>query len=291
MDCTGTAVAWTRTVLAGVRDFRQDPIALAALAVLDDDDDDKDNNANDVAGVGRRTQEDRRNDPADRASDWRRETTPTKMPTKSRLGATVRTLNDDGPGGNKPTDDESASGGRGCGPNQDGTVGTAVARMHTVLAGVQNFRQDPIALAALAVLNESTTGDKNMWAARARPGNGRDSTKESNAANAKDGCGLQGTSGRVCNPQATAGAQAEWDNEKAAYVAAHGATHHVAHHDRQGLPALFGSTAEKKVPGEDRTARKRCQFFAGPRTPAQKKRLLLPMASVGGGVIIKGCQC
>jgi hypothetical protein len=71
MDCTGTAVAWTRTVLAGVRDFRQDPIALAALAVLNDDDDDKDNDANDVAGVGRRTQGDRQNNPADRASDWR----------------------------------------------------------------------------------------------------------------------------------------------------------------------------------------------------------------------------
>jgi hypothetical protein len=130
-----------------------------------------------------------------------------------------------------------------------------------------------------------------MWAARARPGDGRDSTKESNAANAKDGCGLRGTSGRVGDPQATAGAQAEWDDEKAAYVAAHGATHHAAHRDRQGLPALFGSTAEKKVLGEDRTARKGCQFFAGPRTPAPKKRLLSPMASVGGGVIIKGRQC
>ncbi len=261
MDCTGTAVAWTCTVLAGVRDFRQDPIALAALVVLDNNDDDEDNDANDVVGIGRRTQGDRRNNPADRASDWRQETTPTKMPTKSRLGATIRTLDDDGLGGDKLTDNESASGGRGRGPNQDGMVGTAVARTCTVLAGVQNFQQDPIALAALAVLNESTTGDKNMWAAQARPGNGRDSTKESNAANAKDGCGPQGTSGRVSNPQATARAQAKWDNEKAAYVAVHGATHHAAHHDRQGLPALFGSTAEKKVPGEDRTGRKRCQFL------------------------------
>jgi hypothetical protein len=165
MDGTGTAVAWTRTVLAGVRDFRQDPIALAALAVLDDEDDDKDNDAKDVAGVGRRTQGDRQNNPADRASDWRQETTPTKMPTESRLGATVRTLNDDGPGGDKPTNDESASGGRGRRPNQDGTVGTAVARTCTVLAGVQNFRQDPIALAVLAVLNDSTTGDESMSAA------------------------------------------------------------------------------------------------------------------------------
>jgi hypothetical protein len=48
-----------------------------------------------------------------------------------------------------------------------------------------------------------------MWAAQARPGNGRDSTKESNAANAKDGRSLRGTSGRVGNPQATAGAQAK----------------------------------------------------------------------------------
>jgi hypothetical protein len=136
MDGTGTAVAWMCTVLAGVRDFRQDPIALAALAVLDDEDDDKDNDANNVAGVGRRTQGDCQNNPANRASDWRRETTPTKMPTESRLGTTVRTLDDDGPGGDKPTDDESASGGRGRGPNQDGTVGTAVARTRTVLAGV-----------------------------------------------------------------------------------------------------------------------------------------------------------
>ncbi len=59
MGCTGTAVTWTRTVLARVRDFRQDPISLAALAVLDDNDDDKDNNADNIAGVGRRTQGDR----------------------------------------------------------------------------------------------------------------------------------------------------------------------------------------------------------------------------------------
>jgi hypothetical protein len=201
MDGTGTAVAWTRTVLAGVQDFRQDPIALSALAVLDDKDDGKDNDADDVAGVGRRTQGDHQNDPADRASDWRRETMPTKMPTESRLGATVRTLDDDGPGGNKPTDDESASGGRGPRPNQDGTVGTAVARMRTVLAGVQNFRQDPIALAALVVLNDSTTGHESMLAAQARPGNGRDSDEESNAANAKDGRGLQGPVAESATPK------------------------------------------------------------------------------------------
>jgi hypothetical protein len=94
------------------------------------------------------------------------------------------------------------------------------------------------------------TGDESMSAARARPGDGRDSDKESNAANAKDGRGLRGTSGRVGDPQATAGAQAEWDDEKAAYVAAHGTTHHAAHCDRQGLPALFGSTTEKNFQGK-----------------------------------------
>jgi hypothetical protein len=140
MDCTGTAVAWTRTVLAGVRDFRQDPIALAALAVLDDNDNNEDNNANNVAGIGRQTQGDCQNDPANRASDWRQETMPTKMPTKSRLGATVRTLDDDGPGGDKPTDDESASRGRGRGHNQDGTVGTAVIQTCTVLSEVCSCR-------------------------------------------------------------------------------------------------------------------------------------------------------
>jgi hypothetical protein len=267
MDCTGTAVAWTRTILAGVQDFRQDPIALAAIAVLDNDDNDKDNNANDVAGVGRRTQGDRQNNPATQASDWHRETTPTKRPTESRLGATVRTLDDDGPGGNKLTNDESASGGRGRGPNQDGVVGTAVALTRTVLAGVRNFQQNPIAPAALAVLNKSTTGNESMWAARARPGNGRDSNEESNATNAKDRHGLQGTSGRVSNPQATAGAQAEWDDKKAAYVAAHGTTHHAAHRDRQGLPVLFGSTAEKNFQGKTGQRRSAAKFL-----PAQGRQ-------------------
>jgi hypothetical protein len=109
-----------RTVLAGGQDCQKDPIALAALAVLDDDDDDKDNDANNVAGVGRRTQGDRRNDPAERASDWRRETMPTKMPTESRLGATVRNLDNDGPGGNKPTDISQQAGGGTAGPTKTG---------------------------------------------------------------------------------------------------------------------------------------------------------------------------
>jgi hypothetical protein len=142
-----------------------------------------------------------------------------------------------------------------------------------------------------------------MSAARARPGEGRDSNKESNAANAKDGRGLRGISGRVGNPQATTGAPTKWDNEKAAHVAARGATHHAAHgathhaahgkSDRQGLPALpalFGSTAEKNFQGKTGQHGSAANFL-----PAQerqhKKRLLLPMASVGGPIpIVKGCR-
>jgi hypothetical protein len=125
-----------------------------------------------------------------------------------------------------------------------------------------------------------------MSAARARPGDGRDSNKESNAAKVRDGPGLQGTNGRVGDPQATAGAQAKWDDKKAAYVAAHGTTHHAAHRDRQGLPALFGSTVEKNFQGKTGQRGSAANFL-----PAQecqhKKRLLSPMASVGGSVIIK----
>ncbi len=102
----------------------------------------------------------------------------------------------------------------------------------------------------LAVLNNPTAGDKSKSAARTRPGDGRDSKKESNAAKVRDGPGLQGTNGRVGNPQATAGAQAEWDDKKAAYVAAHGATNQAAHQDRQGLPALFGVAAEENFQGK-----------------------------------------
>jgi hypothetical protein len=54
-----------------------------------------------------------------------------------------------------------------------------------------------------------------MSATRARPDDGRDSNKESNATNAKDGRGLQGISGRVGDPQATTGAPTEWDDKKA----------------------------------------------------------------------------
>jgi hypothetical protein len=121
---------------AGIDAMDRDDLCDEGDFLGDNDDDDKDADADNVVGVGRRTQGDRQNNPADWASDWRQETRPTKMPSKSRLGATVRTFYDDGPGGDKPTDDESASGGRGCGPNHDRTAGTAVARTCTVLAGV-----------------------------------------------------------------------------------------------------------------------------------------------------------
>jgi hypothetical protein len=132
-----------------------------------------------------------------------------------------------------------------------------------------------------------------MLAARARPGDGRDSDEESNATNAKDGCGLQGISGRVSNPQATTGAPTEWDDEKAAYVAAHGATHHAAHEltttrpmegvivkgcQRCGVVWFYRG---EKFPGGNRTARKHCQFFASPRTPAQKIGCYRPWHSWG----------
>ncbi len=119
----------------------------------DANDDADDNDANDIASVGRRTQRGRQSNPADRASGWRRATTPTKILTERRCGATARTINDDGPGGSKMTNDELASRGRGLEPNHDRTVGTAVARTRTILARVQDFRQDPIALVMLAVLN------------------------------------------------------------------------------------------------------------------------------------------
>jgi hypothetical protein len=128
----------------------------------DANDDTDDDDANDITSVGRRTQRGRRSDPADRASGWRRATTPTKILTKRRHGATPRTVNDDGPKGGKMTNDESASGGRGREPNHDRTVGPAVARTRTVLAGVQDFRQDPIALAALAVLNTPCQARKHV---------------------------------------------------------------------------------------------------------------------------------
>ncbi len=119
----------------------------------DADDNTDDDDADDIASVGRRTQRGRRSDPADRASGWRRATMLTKMLTERRRGATARTVNDDGPGGGKMTNNESASRGRGREPNHNRRVGPVVARTCTVLAGVQDFHQDPISHAAFAVLN------------------------------------------------------------------------------------------------------------------------------------------
>jgi hypothetical protein len=130
----------------------------------DDADDDANNDdADDIASVGRRTQRGPRSDPADRVSGWRQATTPTKMLTKRRRGATARTVNDDGLGGGKMTNDESASRGRGREPNHNRRVGPAVARTRTVLVRVQDFRQDPISLAALAVLNTPRQATKACW--------------------------------------------------------------------------------------------------------------------------------
>jgi hypothetical protein len=86
----------------------------------DANDDADDDDADDIASVGRQTQRGCRSDPADRASGWRQATTPTKMLTKRRRGATARTVNDDGPGGGKMTNNESASGGRGREPTTTG---------------------------------------------------------------------------------------------------------------------------------------------------------------------------
>ncbi len=144
-----------------------------------------------------------------------------------------------------------------------------------------------------------------MSAARARPGDGRDSDEESNATNAKDGRGLQGISGRVSNPQATTGAPTKWDDKKAAYVATHGATHHAAHGtthhaahgrgDRQGLPALRHCLVlpRRKISRGKPDSTEALPIFCRPKNASTKKRLLSPMVSVGGPIpIVKGCrQC
>jgi hypothetical protein len=142
-----------------------------------------------------------------------------------------------------------------------------------------------------------------MLAARARPGDGRDSNEESNAANAKDGCRLQGISGRVGDPQATTGAPTEWDDEKAAYVADHGATHHAAHEathhaahgrgDRQGLPALRRCLVlpRRKISRGKPDSAEALPIFCRPKNASTKKRLLSLMTSVGGPIpILKGCR-
>jgi hypothetical protein len=101
-------------------------------ALGDDDDDDADdgaddaddgaadNDADNIASVGRRTQRGRRSNPADRASGWHQATTPTKMLTERRHGATARTVNNDGPGGSKMTNEESASRGGAESPTTTG---------------------------------------------------------------------------------------------------------------------------------------------------------------------------
>ena len=70
---------------AGINAMNRDDLCDEDDFLGDDDDDDKDADADDVAGVGRRTQGDCQNNPADRASDWRRETMPTKMLTEVDL--------------------------------------------------------------------------------------------------------------------------------------------------------------------------------------------------------------
>ncbi len=142
-----------------------------------------------------------------------------------------------------------------------------------------------------------------MSAARARPGDGRDSDKESNAANAKDRCGLQGISGRVGNPQATTGAPTKWDDKKAAYVAVHGATHHAAHEathhaahgrgDCQGLPVLRRCLVlpRRKISRGKPDSAEALPIFCWPKNASKKKGLLSPMASMGGPIpIVKGCR-
>jgi hypothetical protein len=106
--------------------------------------------------------------------------------------------------------------------------------------------------------------------------------------NAKNRRGLQGISGRVGNPQATTRAPTEWDDKKAAYVADHGATHHAAH-ELPTMRPMEGVIVKgcrrcgvvwfyrgENFPGGNRTARKRCHFFAGPKTPAQKRGCYCP---------------
>ncbi len=122
--------------------------------------------------------------------------------------------------------------------------------------------------------------------------------------NAKDGCGLRGSSGRVGDPQATTGAPTEWDDEKAAYVAARGATHHAAHEathhaahgraDRQGLPALRRCLVlpqRKFSRGKPDSVEALPIFFCRPKNASTKKGLLSPRASMGGPIpIVKGCR-
>ncbi len=173
----------------------------------DADDNADDDNANDIASVGRRTQRGCRSNPADRASGWHQATMPTKMLTERRRGATARTINDDGPGGSKMTNDESASGGRGREPNHDGTVGTAVALTRTVLAGAQDFRQDPIALAALAVLNTPRQATKACWLPEQGPATAGTPTRRTTPQTPRTGAACKGSVAEPATPKQQPGHQ------------------------------------------------------------------------------------
>jgi hypothetical protein len=173
----------------------------------DADDNADDNDADNIASVGRRTQRGRRSDPADRASGWHQATTPTKMLTKRRCGATARTVNDDGPGGGKMTNNESASRGRGREPKHDRTGGPAVARTRTVLAGVQDFRQDPISLAALAVLNTPCQAAKACWLPEQGPATAGTPTRRATPRTPRMGAACKGSVAELATPKQQPGHQ------------------------------------------------------------------------------------
>ncbi len=167
----------------------------------DDDDDANDDDANDIASIGRRTQRGCQSNPADWASGWCQATMPTKMLTERRRGATARTINDDGPGGSKMTNDELASGGRGREPNHDRTVGSAVARTRTVLAGVQDFRQDPIALAALVVLNTPRQATKAYRLPERGPATAGTPTRRATPRTPRMGAACEGSVAESATPK------------------------------------------------------------------------------------------
>jgi hypothetical protein len=204
---------------AGINAMDEDNSGNKVDALGDDDDDNADkgannanddaddDDANDIASVGRRTQRGRQSNPADRASGWRRATRPTKMLTKRRRGATARTINDDGLGGRKMTNDESASGGRGREPNHDRTVGTAVARTRTVLAGAQDFRQDPIALAALAVLNTPRQATKACRLPERGPATAGTPTRRATPRTPRTGAASKGSVADLATPKQQPGHQ------------------------------------------------------------------------------------
>jgi hypothetical protein len=129
------------------------------------------------------------------------------MLTERRRGATARTINDDGPGGSKMTNDESASGGRGREPNHNRTVGPAVARTCTVLAGVQDFRQDPIALATLAVLNTPCQATKACWLPQRGPATAGTPTRRATPRTPRTGAACKGSVAELATPKQQLGHQ------------------------------------------------------------------------------------